>query len=104
VRGSASCTNTPGLTDCNATNAQIQTFIQDLNYPAVVSSHLLATTTYWTASSSTPTSWTSCTSGTCNVPGNEIQVKVTYAFPIVIVFWKATTINLASTARMVISQ
>ena len=35
VRGSASCTNTPNLTNCGATPAQIQTYVQNLGYPGI---------------------------------------------------------------------
>ena len=104
VRGSTSCTNTPGLTGCDATSAQIQSYVQALGYPGLVGSSLNVTSTWLTATTTTPTSWSACSAGTCNAPGNEVQVKVSYAFPISIPYWQVTTINIGSTAAMVIAQ
>jgi Flp pilus assembly protein TadG len=104
VRGSTSCTNTPALTDCKATSAEITTYVQDLGYPGIVGSNLQVTTTWLSATSATPTSWSTCALSPCNAPGNEVQVQVTYPFPISIPFWQVTTINVSSTAAMVIAQ
>ncbi|MGA9060638.1 MAG: hypothetical protein WB341_03130 [Terracidiphilus sp.] len=60
-------------------------------------------TNFLTATSTTPTSWSACT-GTCNEPGNEVQVTVSYGFPLAIPYWKATTITFSSTGTMVIAQ
>ena len=102
VRGSTSCTNTPGLTDCNATAAEIQTYVSSLGYLNVTASD---TTVSWLAASGTqPTTWTTCASGTCNVPGNQVSVTVTYPFPLNIPFVSSQTLNISSTSAMVISQ
>ena len=101
VRGSTSCTNTPGLTECNATAAQIQTYVSSLGYMNIPTSD---TTVSWlTASATQPTTWTAC-AGTCNIPGNLVSVTVTYAFPLNIPFVSAQTLNITSTSQMVISQ
>jgi Flp pilus assembly protein TadG len=100
VRGS-SCSV---LTNCNATAAQIQTYVEDLGYPGINSTaHMTVTTTWWTPTAPPNPTWTQCTSGSCNVPGNAVQVNVTYASPLSIPYWKATTFNISSTSRMVIS-
>jgi Flp pilus assembly protein TadG len=104
VRGSTSCTNTPNLSNCNATSAQIQTYVRGLNYPGITSSRLTVTTTWLTASATTPTTWSACTSGTCNVPGNQVKVVAVYAFPFSVPFVPRSTLSLTSTSRMVISQ
>lgn len=104
VRGSTSCTNTPNLTNCNATSAQIQSYIQGLGYPGIKTSKLTVTTTWLAASSTTPTTWSSCTTGTCNAPGNMAKVVATYAFTLSVPFAPNATFNLSSTSRMVISQ
>src|ERR1700757_756095 len=53
VRGSTSCANTPSLSGCNlSTSAQIQSYVQGLNYPGMVSSNLTATVSYLTSSTS----------------------------------------------------
>ncbi|QNI34946.1 pilus assembly protein [Alloacidobacterium dinghuense] len=103
VRGSSSCTNTPNLTNCNATAAQIQNYVKGLGYPGINSSNLTVTTTWYTASAE-PTSWSICSSGTCNAPGNAVQVAVTYAMPLWIPFWKRQTVNISSNSQMIIAQ
>lgn len=105
VRGSASCTNTPGLTNCNALNTQIQTYVQNLGYPGIdATNKMTVTTTWYTASASQPTTWSLCSTGTCNAPGNIVKVQVTYAFPLSIPFHTGKTLNLTSTSQMVIAQ
>lgn len=102
VRGSACSVNTPNQTTCNATSAQIQSYVRGLGYP--FASNLSATVTWRQASASAPTTWASCTASTANAPGNEVQVVVAYAYPLNIPFWNSTTINLSGTSTMVISQ
>ena len=104
VRGSTSCTNTPNLTNCDATSSQIQTYVQGLGYPGIQKSKLTVTTTWLKSGGSTPATWSSCTSGTCNAPGNMAKVVATYAFPLKVPFARGLTINLSSTSEMVISQ
>jgi Flp pilus assembly protein TadG len=105
VRGSASCTNSPNLSNCNATSAEIQSYVQGLGYP---NSGQLAVTTTWLSavSSGSPatTTWSACSSGTCNAPGNLVNVVVTEAFPLNVPFISKLTLNLSSTSQMVISQ
>lgn len=103
VRGSSSCTNTPALTNCNATSTEITNYVQSLGFPGSSSSNLTVTTTWFTASAQ-PTSWSSCASGTCNAPGNAVQVAVTYAMPLWIPFWKSQSINISSQSQMIIAQ
>lgn len=102
VRGSMSCTNVPTLTDCNATSTEIQSYVQNIGYPGVVGTNLNVSTTWLSASTSMPTSWTACATQ-CASPGNEVQVKVSYAFPIALPYWRST-INFSSTGTMVIAQ
>jgi len=104
VRGSTSCVNTPALPNCNATADQIQSYVRGLSYPGIVPSKLTVTTTWLTASTTYPTSWSVCTAGTCNAPGNQVMVVATYAFPLNVPFVPKATFNLSSTSEMVISQ
>jgi len=98
VRGS-SCN---ALTNCSATAAQIQTYVQNLGYPGVRAANTTASTTWFSPSASTPVTWTSC--GTpCNAPGNAVQVTVTYSFGLSIPFVPKQTLSLHSTSRMVIA-
>jgi Flp pilus assembly protein TadG len=108
VRGSASCINTPNLGTCNASATQISNYVKNLGYPGINSgamnvsvSWLTATTT--TGGTNTTTTWASCT-GTCNLPGNMVNVVVTYSFPLAIPFSSNRIINVSSTAAMVVSQ
>ena len=104
VRGSTSCTNTPSLPDCDATSADIQSFVQGIGYPGLAPANISVSTSWLTATATTPTSWSACSAGACNAPGNQVQVTVSYAYPISIPYWKATSVNVSSTAAMVIAQ
>jgi Flp pilus assembly protein TadG len=105
VRGSNSCINTPNLANCNASGAQIQTFVQGLGFPGLNSSNLTVTTTWCAGNASSGSmTWASCSAGTANSPGNAVNVNVTYAFPLGIPFWKNQTVNLSSTAQMAVAQ
>lgn len=99
VRGA----NCSALTNCNATATQIGNYVKNLGYPGINTANMTVNTTWWTPSSTQPTTWSSCTSGTCNSPGYAVQVSVTYAFPLSIPYWKATTLTVSSTSQMVIS-
>jgi Flp pilus assembly protein TadG len=108
VRGSQCSTNTPGLDHCNAAQSDIQTYVRGLGYPGantltVTASWMTATTTT-NASNQTTTTWSACTTGTCNAPGNIIQVKVTYPYTMSIFSWKSAAININSNAAMVVAQ
>jgi Flp pilus assembly protein TadG len=98
VRG-ASCT---GLTNCGATSAQIQTYLRSIRYPGINANNLTVTTTWLSASSSEPTTWTVCASQ-CNAPENAVRVQVSYAYSLNIPFWKNANINIGSTSQVVIS-
>lgn len=103
VRGSA-CT---GFPDCNATASQIQSYTRRLVYPGISPSNITVATTWLTATSTgTPatTTWSTCSSGVCNAPGNQVKVLVNYAYVLNIPFWTSTSLNIKSTSSMVISQ
>jgi Flp pilus assembly protein TadG len=95
VRGS-SCT---GMSDCNVTQSQLQSYLTNNPYPGIRMNKITATVTWLSASSTQPTTWTAC--GTpCKAPGNAVQVTVTYALPTGI--WTYSNINISSTSQMVI--
>jgi len=108
VRGSDSCTNTPNLTNCNATADQIKTWVKGLGYPGIDSSKMSVTTTWLKATSSgspATTTWSTCSPSACtNDPGNMAKVVVSYAFPLHILSLSKSTLNVSSTSEMVISQ
>jgi Flp pilus assembly protein TadG len=99
VRGS-SCTN---LTNCGATSAQIQTYIQGIAFPGINSSNVSVTATWLSASSTQPTTWSAC-NNQCDAPGNQVKVVVSYPFPLSIPLVPSSTFTLSSTSQMVISQ
>lgn len=100
VRGSA-CTL---LNDCNATASQIQSYVQGLGYPLIQPSSLTVATTWLSKSTSTPTTWSTCSTSPCNAPGNEVQLVVNYPFTMEIPLVGNISLNLHSTSSMVISQ
>jgi Flp pilus assembly protein TadG len=107
VRGSTSCTNTPGLASCDASAATIQSYVLGLNYPGLSSANMSVNVSYETAvSSGSPatTTWTACSSGTCNAPGNAVNVQVIYAFPLAVPGLRLTALNLSENSQMVIAQ
>jgi Flp pilus assembly protein TadG len=107
VRGSTSCTNTPNLTNCNATAAEINSYINDFAYPALSSSNLTVATSWLTATTSgspATTTWTACSTGVCNAPKNMVKVVMTYDFPVGIPYVPKSTLAITSTSEMVIQQ
>jgi Flp pilus assembly protein TadG len=97
VRGSSCAAAGSLCTDVSQTN--IQNYVENLGFPGINSGNMTVTATW-------PTTGAACTPSTapCNNPGNLVQVTVAYKFPLSIPFVKASTINMASTSEMVISQ
>jgi Flp pilus assembly protein TadG len=109
VRGSTSCGNTPNLTGCNASPTTIGNYVLGRGFMAINPANMTVTTTWLTATTTTGTSgtsttWTACSSGTCNAPGNMVNVVVTYGFPLSIPFLFNRTLNITSTSEMVVPQ
>jgi Flp pilus assembly protein TadG len=109
VRGSVSCVNTSGLSNCNASSDTVATYVKGLQYPGITPANLTVNVSYLTGTSSTSTgttltTWAACSSGTCNLPGNMVTVQVSYAFGLAIPFGPTKTVNVTSTSQMVIQQ
>jgi Flp pilus assembly protein TadG len=105
VRGSTSCVNTPSQSGCNASVAQIQSYVKGIGFSGVDSGGSMNVFPSWLSSNGTASAtWSDCTTGICNVPGNLVKVQVTYQFPLRIPFWPGTSITLQSTSQMVIAQ
>ena len=96
VRGS-SCSGSASA--CPAQASDVQTFVRGLDYPGISAANIAVTTTW-------PTTGASCTPSSlpCNNPGNQVQVKVQYRFPLSIPFVPSSTLTMASTSKMAISQ
>jgi Flp pilus assembly protein TadG len=97
VRGSA-CTSF--ATACPAASPDIQTYVKGLTYPGINPNNLTAVTAW----SPYPAGATCQPLLSCNNPGNQVMVTVTYQFPLVIPFVPSRTLSMSSTAEMVISQ
>lgn len=115
VRGSNCSANLPAATSsfhCNASESDIAAYIKGLGYPGVDAAHNLDVTvnscagSLQTGANGKPTtSWSPCIRGTSyNDPGDQVKVTVTYAFPLVVPFWKAQSVGISSTSSMVYSQ
>ena len=115
VRGANCSTNlptAPASFHCNASESDIAAYITGLGYPGVDAARNLNVTVNSCAGSlhadpsgKPTTSWSPCTRGTAyNEPGDEVQVTVNYAFPLVIPFWKGQSVGISSTSSMVYSQ
>jgi Flp pilus assembly protein TadG len=97
VRGSA-CTSFASA--CPASKSDIQDYVQYLGYPGIDPSRMTVNTTW-----SVTNAGTTCSpSPSCNNPGNQVQVQVTYKLPLVLPFLSSQTLSVSNTAQMVISQ
>jgi Flp pilus assembly protein TadG len=97
VRGS-SCNSFASA--CPASQTDIQDYVQYLGFPGIDPNSMTVTANW-----SPTTAGLTCTpSATCNNPGNQVQVTVTYQFPLVIPFVPSQTLSMSNSAQMVISQ
>lgn len=115
VRGSTCETNlplAPASFHCSATKDDIANYVKGLGYPGIDPANMdVAVTTchgnLHSGSNGKPTTnWPTCdNTGTLyNNPGDQVQVKVTYHFPLAIPFWKYERVGIGSTSSMVYSQ
>lgn len=108
VRGST-CYRDLGSSFCpsnGSSAANIQSYVQGMGFPGMNKSSITVSTNWYSASSGTPRTWSLCSSGipTCNKPGNQVQVAVSYPVPLPIPFWSSLTLTVKSTSQMVIVQ
>lgn len=115
VRGSACQTDlplAPASFHCNASRDDIANYVKGIGYPGIDPANMdVAVSTcagnLHTGSDGKPTTnWPTCDgAGTSyNNPGDQVQVKVTYHFPLAIPFWKYEKVGIGSTSSMVYSQ
>jgi Flp pilus assembly protein TadG len=98
--GTAYCSPTDGKPG-GATSNDIAHYVKGLGYPF---SGAVTTTTKWcTTTGATPATWT-CSTAWENGVGNQVQVTVSYAYPLVIPFVPKNTLNVSSVASMTIVQ
>jgi Flp pilus assembly protein TadG len=109
VRGNMSCSNTPNLSDCDATGDEVAAYVKDIGYPGIDASDYMTVSTTWlnknTYDGTTGQTWSSCgTTDTCKAPGNQVQVTVTYNFPLSLPYLFKNGLQVSSTSAMVIAQ
>jgi len=109
VRG-ATCTSIFGKGYCSPTSAigtgadgnDIAHYVSALGYPF---SARVTTTTKWCVNGGAiPATWTTCSTTQNNSPGNQVQVTVSYSYPLIIPFLKSNMLNLSSVSSMTIVQ
>lgn len=99
--GNSYCSPT-SASGSGATPADVAAYVKGLGYPF---SGSVTTTTQWCVNSGGSTStWPTCSTTQNNALGNLVQVKVSYAYPLVIPFVPNNTINLGSYSSMTIVQ
>ena len=106
VRG-ANCNGNFGASYCSptsnsssgATSADIAQYVKSLGYPF---SGAVGTATQWCVNGGS--SWTSCSTTQNNSINNQVQVTVSYAFPLVIPFVRRNTLSVSSVSSMTIVQ
>jgi len=107
VRGSA-CSGQSHTTPCPITSDEIATYVENLEYPGIDAADFMTVSSTWLSQGSpsgTGNTWTACgTTAACKVHGNQVQVTVSYAFPLDIPLWKLDSLSISSTSSMVISQ
>jgi Flp pilus assembly protein TadG len=109
VRGST-CNGIFGKGYCSPTSAlgtgadggDIAQYVSSLGYP--FSSSVTTSTKWCVNGGAVPATWTSCSTTQNNSPGNQVQVTVSYSYPLVIPFVPRTSLNLNSVSSMVIVQ
>ena len=109
VRG-ANCTTNFSTAYCspssgNALGADgndITQYVKGLGYP--YSGTVTAATQWCVNGGPAPSSWASCSTTQNNSIGNQVQVTVSYSYPLIIPFIPRNTINLGSVASMTIVQ
>lgn len=110
VRGSLSCTYSPNLSNCGASQTTIANYVKGLSYPGLVPANMTVNVSYMTGTgivNSTTgllsTTWASC-AGLCNNPGNMVNVAVSYQLPLTVPFVPQRVLTVSSTSQMVVQQ
>lgn len=99
--GKAYCSPTDGGSN-GATSNDIAQYVKGLGFPF---SSAVTTTTQWCIKSGgKPASWTSCSTTQNNAINNQVQVTVTYNYPLAIPFVTNRTVSLTSASSMTIVQ
>ena len=99
--GSTSCATTATFS-CNATAANVASYVQSIVPPAISSGTPLSVTTTWPGTELAGSATTCTTSNGNNSPGCMVMVQVSYSFNYVLPFLPASALTLRSTSEVVI--
>ena len=98
VRGNK-CNSFASACPANVDGSDVQTYIRSLSFPGITPGNLTAASVYSSVNAA------ACTpSASCNNPGNQVKVTVTYSFPLIIPFVPNRTLTMSNSSQMVISQ
>ena len=89
----------PGYATCVAQPDDIAEYVQQEAFPGIDPSNIVVSATWLNADG------TACgTNDTCKVPGNFVNVKVSYPYVLTVPFMPTETMNISATSQMVIAQ
>jgi Flp pilus assembly protein TadG len=97
------CPATPGYANCVAQGGNnagdIAAYVRNLNFPGIDPTKMTVNSTWLNSNG------TACLPATdsCKTPGNQVNVIITYSFPLSVPFVPISTWTLTSTSQMVIS-
>ena len=95
VHGANCATNNSGTSvSCSATATQVNSYVSAIGWPNIAGGTMTPATTYIQVSPN----------GAGNIPGNYVNVSVTYVFPITMPFVPKKSITLTSSSQMYILQ
>jgi Flp pilus assembly protein TadG len=95
LRSTDCVTNNAGVSvPCTATSTQVNTYVSHLGWPNIAGGTITPATTYVQVSPN----------AAGNIPGNYVNVAVTYVFPIKMPFVSKNSITLNSSSQMYIIQ
>jgi Flp pilus assembly protein TadG len=89
--------------DCQASKAQIKSYIQNLGLPGINPANMTIPDPVWTAYTNAANTCPA-SPNPCNSPGNQVAITVQYNFPFVLPFAPKLTYTMSSTSAMIIAQ
>jgi Flp pilus assembly protein TadG len=101
--GSSSCASTATFS-CNATAANVASYVQSIVPPAISSGTPLTVTTTWPGTELAGSTTTCTTTNGNNSPGCLVMVQVSYSFTYFLPFLPSSALILKSTSEVVILQ
>jgi hypothetical protein len=101
--GSTSCASTSTFS-CNATAANVVSYVQSIVPPGISSGTPLSVTTTWPGTELAGSATTCSTTNGNNSPGCLVMVQVSYSFTYFLPFLPTSALALKSTSEVIILQ